>query len=214
VYAHATVDPVNHWYIVWVPNGGTSTITHAIAYNYYTGAAWPFSGQTLKSSTSAIDKNGRLWVVVGDYDGYAYRWNYGNKDNTTTISAYHTTPRMFIDHPAVLKENFEVTMSMKAISDDTVNFYHRQDYSNSWSAAKTVPLGNPSGEYYLGTTRRGLVLGTGTLGPNKSVVETTIGLDNQANYIQFKISDSLTTNPWTLYSYDLLGGRTALVRTT
>ena len=211
-YAHATVDSVNHWYVVFVPNGGTSTITHAFAYNYYTGAVWPFAGQTLKSSTLAIDKNGKSWVIVADYDGYAYRWNYGNKDNTTTISAYHTTPRMFIDAPAILKEQIQVTVSMKAISDDTVNFYHREDYSNSWSSAITVPLGNPSGEYYLGTTRRGLVLGTGTLGPAKPVVEKTLGLDTHSNYVQFKLSDSLTTNPWTLYSYNLVGAQVAITR--
>jgi hypothetical protein len=274
-YAHAVVDPVNHWYILFVPNGGTSTITHALAYNYYTGAVWPFAGQVLKSSTSAVDSSGRKWIIAAGYDGYAYRWNYGNTDlgaistvasaptaggtgyttgdvltvvgdsgmggtvsvvagsgivtavtkvtgsgctisitavTTATISAYHTTPRMFIDHPVILKEQIQVMTSMKAISDDTVNFYHREDYTNSWSSAVTVPLGNPSGEYYLGTTRRGLALGTGTLGSQKPVVEKTIGLDTNANYVQFKISDSLTTNPWTLYSYNLVGAQIAITR--
>jgi len=292
VYAHAIVDSVNHWYVVFVPNGGTSTITHALAYNYYTGAVWPFSGQVLKSSASAVDSNGRKWVIVAGYDGYAYRWNYGNTDwgaistvasaptaggtgyttgdvltvvgdsgmggtvsvvassgivtavtkvtggvgyatgtgqatvggtgsgctisitavTTATVSAYHTTPRMFIDNSAILKEQRQVIVNMKAISDDTVNFCHREDYTGAWSSAVTVPLGNSSGEYYLGTTRRGLALGTGTLGPAKPVIEKTIGLDTQSNYIQFKISDSLTTNPWTLYSYNLVGTQIAITK--
>ena len=211
-YAHAVIDSENHWYILFVPNGGTSTITHALAYNYYTGAVWPFSGQTLKSSVSAIDANGKRWTIAGDYNGYAHRWNYGTSDDGTTISSYHTTPRMFIDHPATLKEEFEVLVSLKAISDDTVNFQYRLDYNDTWSTATVVPLGNPSGEYYLGTTRRGLVLGTGTLGPAKTIIETPIGLDTQSNYIQFKISDSLTTEPWTLYAYELKGDRVALVK--
>lgn len=78
--SHATVDPVKHWYILYVANGGTSTITHGIIYNYFTGAMWPFSNQLYKSSVSALDANNRRWIIVGDYHGTAYRWQHGNVD--------------------------------------------------------------------------------------------------------------------------------------
>jgi len=430
-YAHAVVDTVNHLYIIFVANGGTSTITHAIAYNYYTGAAWPFKNQALKSSVDALDANGRKWIIVGDYHGFSYFWNYGTIDevgfanmetgadgsldagvdeyvrsagpflsskthdggddkayaqdsseNFTTLGAlvgdmvinktdkcyaeisaigngggtndkltlatlaggtgndfddddtfeiykgifisdnhsiyigspepfnaividliqngsssitptvyyssddaggytelsvadgtsgftksgtitftepsgwettakddggnaftdttayyyikikrtadtlttkpkvskinignviegYHTTPRLMIQ-PGTLQQNFQVKLSMKAISDDAVNFYERRDYKDDWSAAKEMPLYNPSGEYYLGTTRNGLNLGTGTLGPDKPVIEKVFGLDSQGTYIQFKINGSSVTEPWTLYAYELIGTKIAL----
>jgi hypothetical protein len=162
-----------------------------------------------------LDGNGKRWIIVGDYAGYAHRWQYGNDDDGTTISAYHTTPRLKIKK-GDMSQDFSVIMSMKAISDDTVNFQYRSNYNDTWSTAKTVNLYNPTGESYLvasaGDSRRDFVLNTATLGPDKVVVEDEIGLDTQGNNIQFKISDSLTTGPWTLYSYLLKGRKLASVR--
>ena len=284
--AHAVVDTTNHWYIVFVANGGSTAITHGIVYNYYTGACWPFSNQVYGASIDAVDGNGKKWIIVGDYNGYAQRWNYGTQDQgaistvasaptaggtgyttgdiltvaggmggtvsvvagsgivtavtkvtggvgyttgtgqstvggtgsgctvnisavtTAPISAYHTTPRLILS-PEILAEVFQVSVSMKAISDDTVNFYHRQDYKDAWNTAEAIPLGNVGEEYYLGTTFK---LGTATLGPAEVVKTKIVGLDVQGNSIQFKISDSLTTGPWTLYAYGLIGRKLGLDR--
>lgn len=206
--AHAVVDPVNHWYILFVANGGTSTMTHGLVYNYYTGACWPFSNQLYSASIEAKDTSGRRWIVTGNYNGYAYRWNYGNTDDGTTISAYHTTPRILLA-PGTLVENFQVVPALKAISDDTVSLQNRHDYKEAWSTAENIDLFNPNGEYYLGVNTE---LGTFTLGPAEQIAEQPIGLDSSSTYIQFKISDSLTTNPWTLYAYELIGKKIAVTR--
>lgn len=205
-FAHAIVDETNHWYVLFVPNGGDSTITHCFAYNYHTGACFPFSNQTLSASSVMIDSNGKQWIIVGDYSGFAHRWNYGNVDHATTISAYHTTPRLFYQSPSTLAKPRYIRLDLKTHSDDTVSFQHREDYNESWSTADSISLYNSSSEQYLGTAAAtGLVLGTGVLGPDKNIVHTTIGLPYTTNFVQFKISDSLTVGPWTLYSYDFLG---------
>lgn len=417
-YCHAVVDPVRHWYILFVGNGGTSTMTHGIVFNYFTGACWPFSNQTLKASASMVDANRRRWIIAGDYDGFSYYWNYGNIDevgftnaetgadgslddavdeylrsagafltgkihdagdgrayaqdaseNFTTlgvlvgdmamnktdkcyaeisaigngagtndkltlatlaggtdndfddddefeiykglfiadndsiyiaspvkfntvvvdliqvgsatitptisyssdaiggytaltvtdgtigfsksgvityttpswtktnvddganaftdtatyyylkiqrtanalttkpkvskisignaIAAYHTTPRLLISKDKLVEVN-HLVLSLRSVSDDNISFQSRADYNITWNTAETWKLGSDSGEYYLGVD---LKLGTATLGPNQQVVEKTQSLDLQGEYVQFKISDSLTTGPWTLYSY-------------
>jgi hypothetical protein len=213
-YCHAVVDPVKHWYILYVGNGGTTTMTHGLVYNYFTGACWPFSNQTLKSSVAAIDANGKRWVIAGDYDGYAYRMEYGNKDSATTISAYHTTPRLLLKKDET-EEYDQVVISLKAISDDTVAFQHREDYSETWRTAHNITLGKRTGdtgsEYYLGVTGS-FVLGTATLGPVRRVVEDLYTMDVAGEYLQFKLSDSLTTGPWTLYSYSFTSRSIGVVK--
>ena len=203
-FAHAVVDESRHWYVLFVPNGGDSTMTHCFVYNYHTGACFPFANQTLASSVVATDTNGKKWVVVGDYSGYAFKWYYGNKDDTTTISAYHTIPRVFYKTPQALVKNRQVRIDMKALSDDIISFQHRQDYGETWNTAENIKLytPNPSSEWYLGVD---FVLGTSKLGPQKIVVHTTVDLPYISNFMQFKISDSLVVGPWTLYGYDFLG---------
>jgi hypothetical protein len=396
-FSHAVVDPAKHWYILYVANGGSSNMTHAIVYNYFTGACWPFSDQFYKSSMVATDKNGYRWIITGGYEGYAFRWGYGIEDeanwtrywsekntftayndsggtgamtreadsncvlgyrktlassltavddytystdspssvwdykvdntkgyvvkarlkvvtsgsdkgqeiygldgtyewivvfkttsisidaiwiseatqtytvntsnayhtyeivvkgtsikvymddtlritgtldNTTitktiswgdvgvsdnmggtayweyfkyrladntrkgeTISAYHTTPRLLLSKDAGVELD-QVVISLKAISDDSILFYQRTDYNESWSDAHSIKLGKVKGEsgseYYLGVD---FALNTATLGPARIVKEETFGLDEVGEYVQFKISDSLITKPWTLYSY-------------
>ena len=128
-YSHAVVDTVKKHYILYVANGGSSTMTHGLVYNYHTGACWPFSNQTLKSSAQVIDANDRRWIIAADYDGYAYKWDYGNRDHETTISSYHTTPRFLLE-PGTAQEAFEVTLDLKQVSDDSVSFRHRTDYQD------------------------------------------------------------------------------------
>jgi hypothetical protein len=210
-YAHAVVDPVNHWYILFVANGGTSTCTNAIVYNYFTDACWPYSGQTLKASTSAVDANGQRWMIAGDYDGYAYRWDYGIKDDSTTISAYHTTPRMLVSKDQIQEFN-QVVLSLKTVSDDTVSFQYRADYNESWSTAVSLTLSDSNNDDYLGVDFK---LGTSTLGPARQLVpeeQTKIDLDLHAEYVQFKLSDSLTTEPWTLYAYSFPNAVVAITK--
>lgn len=207
-YAHAIVDVDKHWYILFAANVGDTTCTHGLVYNYYTGAMWPFSNQTLAESCTVIDSLGRRVNIVGDYDGYSYLWHYGVKDNSTTISSYHTTPRLLLA-AGTLRKDFEVTLDVKTNSDDTVAFQWRPDYKEAWSTAENIPQYHKSGEYYLGTT---FVLGTSTLGPAEDKKQRTISLDNSATYVQFKISDSLTTDPWTLYAYELVGRNIAVTR--
>lgn len=198
-FAHAVVDPVRHWYILFVANGGTSTITHALVFNYFTGACWPFDTQAYRSSVSALDQSDRRWTIVSDYSGYSYRWSYGNTDNGSAITAFHTTPRLLVAKDALGKFPAVVT-SLKAVSDDSVSFYHREDYNETWlpSGGHSIKLGSSSGEYYLGVDT---ALNTWTLGAARAVVEDTYGLDTMGEYTQFKISDSLSTAPWTLYAY-------------
>ena len=206
-FSHAIVDEVNHLYILFVPNGGTSTITHAFAYNYHTGACYPYSNQLFKSSAIMLDSNGKQWVIAGDYSGYAHRWNYGNNDNGTTISAYHTTPRIFSQTPAILNKQRQIRIDLKTHSDDTISFQHREDYNESWGTAESIKLYNPdsTSETYLGVQTNAPATGICTLGGDKQIVHTTVDLPYLGNFIQFRVSDSLTVGPWVLYSYDLLG---------
>ena len=96
----------------------------------------------------------------------------------------------------------QVVISLKSVSDDSITFNHRSDYNKTWSDDHTIKLGKNEGEsgdeYYLGVD---FTLNTGTLGPTRQVKEETYGLDVMGEYLQFKISDILITQPWTLYSY-------------
>lgn len=208
-YAHAVVDTQKHWYILFVANGGSTDITHAIVYNYFTGACWPFDTQNYRASCTALDSVGRRWRIVGGRDGYAYRWQYGNTDSGTTITSYHTTPRLLVGKDSTI-EIPQVVLSMAAVSDDNILFNHREEYRAPWlpTGGQAIKLGNTDGEYYLGVDTE---LGDFTLGPKMIVKEYMYGLDVQGQYIQFKISDTLVTEPWSLYAYSFIGWHLASV---
>ncbi len=104
----------------------------------------------------------------------------------------------------------QVVASFKAISNDNISFYHRQDYNTSWSTAHSIKMGNNDGEYYLGDGAT--LLNTMTLGPSMQVKEEPFGLDVQSEYLQFKISGDLITEPWTLYAYSFANKTIAIVK--
>jgi len=239
--SHAVVDPIKHWYILYAANGGTSTITHGIIYNYYTGAMWPFYNQLYKSSVSALDANNRRWVIVGDYHGTAYRWRHGTIDEVPfnnmeigTDGSLRDVESYIVKAGGFLQDNVHDGGDGRTYAvDQSVNFGTSGAIVGDGAVNKTTgghaeisAIGNSG----LGGTNDKLTLETLTTDDfdDDDVFDVYMGAfvaDNDSIYIGSAVpfntavidlitAASVTITPTIYYSSDAAGGYTALTAAT
>lgn len=86
--AHATIDWDNNLYVLFLPMGGNTTMSHAFALNFKTMALFPYRNQTMHSSTTAQDASGKKYFIGAGYNGHAYKGFSDNTDDGGSISAF------------------------------------------------------------------------------------------------------------------------------
>ena len=237
--AHAVVDPINHRYILFVANGGTSTMTHALVFNYFTGACWPAQNQVYRSSASVLSSIGRRTLMVGDYYGMAYRYEVGNLDEVPMNNIELGTDASLLSVEGYLDDGLGIA---NGTHDGGDSLAYAEDASENFTTlgVRVGDLLNNKTDQDMGTTTviTSIANGAGTNarlilsgghsfdnGDVFTVYKAAFIADNDSIYIGSKVKfdtividlmqvGSATITPSIYYSSDAAGGYTALSATT
>jgi len=236
--AHAVIDPVNHLYILFVANGGTSTMTHALHFNYFTGACYPMQNQFYRSSASILSSIGRRTMIAGDYYGMAYRYGVGNLDEVPMNNIEIGTDASLTSVEGHIDDGLGITTGTH---DGGNNLAYAQDASENFTTLGVVVgdlvrnktdqcigavtvIGNGAGTNDRLTIGGGLTGGTDNDFDNDdvfTVYKAAFIADDDSIYIGSKVKfdsividlmqvGSATITPTIYYSSDAVGGYTAL----
>ena len=199
---HCLVDDSLQWAADFVPNNASTTNSHALVLDYsgaFPGAWWPFSNQPFAASAFAIDAYNRKRMIVLGYNGRAYYWNTEKNDDGTTISTEWQSQKLFGSG-----QNLKVGRSVKLYpgrrGNVNLSFQYRTDLRTTWSAARDVKLYS-GGDSFLGST---FVLGTSKLGSSNEPI-TSLDLETTFTHIEFRLTDSITLDPWWFNKMEFLG---------
>lgn len=117
--AHATIDWDNNLYILFLPIGGSASISHAIALNFKTMALFPYYNQTMHSAVSAQDSSGRKFFIGAGYNGHAHTCFKGNTDAGGSISAFADGGGGKVE---VTSNNHKLESGAKVVISGTTNY--------------------------------------------------------------------------------------------
>lgn len=85
--SHAVVDVEKNLYRLYVPIGGSSTITHSFNISLNSLSCSVFASQEYSASCIAEDSNKKRWHIVGGYDGSAYKTDRASYDEVPLNNA-------------------------------------------------------------------------------------------------------------------------------
>ena len=145
-YAHAQVDDVNGWYVIWIPIG--TAVDYCVIYDYRANAFWPASNQNFHSSAKVETTTGNF-LYVGETDGEVQRWNYGNTDDGEAINSYWTSRKWDFGFAPYMKKMGEVQIVTRTIGNYEISYQYRFNWDTSWSTAEQLSMVT-AGDWLLG----------------------------------------------------------------
>ncbi len=200
INSHAVVFEENGWYILFVPL--SSTIDTAIIWDYKTDTIWPFSNQDFLSSTLLETTNGIIPYVLGNSDGFAYRWSNSSADDGTAINGTWTSRKWDFDSLPFLKKGQTVWIVTKTIGEFILTFKNRYDWNTSFENETSLTMSND--EWVLGDVL------PATLGGNEAKTHR-IDISRNFNSYQIQVSNNTTNPAFEIFSMDIIAANMGAV---
>ncbi len=190
--AHAVVWKENRWYILFIPL--SSSIQHAIIWDYGTDTLWPLNNQIFRSSALFDTSNGIIPYTI-DNQGLTYRWFNTNADEGDAINGYWTSPKWHYDWAPYYKKGKEIWITTKTIGNFVLKYQFRYDWNTSFSTAEDLTMFDD--EWLLGDVL------PATLGGSEAVFQRK-DIDFGFNLFQIKLSSNTSDPSFEIYSLDTL----------
>jgi len=119
-----------------VPTRAYGGPSNAIAYDYFTGAFWPFDNMYFGASCIADDGTGQRKTYV-QKSNYAYLFDDGDDDDGSDINAYWLNKKLDLGSVPTAKRMYQTDIITNSV-DFSLTFQQRQNWDSSWSTAKSL----------------------------------------------------------------------------
>lgn len=179
----------NEDYYLSVSTAESGTHNLLLVYDTLHQAWTKFSGMNANALTAYEVGTSQRALAFADYSGYVNRYPSGTSDGGASIAAYYQSGQLRLDVPS-LKTFREFQLTLRQEGNQSVNFEHKVDFAES------------------GTTTSVSLAGTGALWDSAvwdtaryadiTTAITRIPVNASGDYIQWKISDTSTNNPFLL----------------
>lgn len=176
----------------------------AAATNYYclnidvdTFAYYPFDNMTFSAGCMAYDNFKRPYLIAVDYNSLLHKLFIDTPlDNGSPINEYYTSP-IIQTKGGKVTQGQTINMSVVPSSSANLEVYDRINFRNAWSLRQRIPLA-AGRDKFLGTS---MVLGSSTLGSEKTVLDLAVSINATFNTYQFKLkSDTPAAAGWEIYN--------------
>lgn len=141
------VDETHSWYIAGVPANGAAVINKLLVYNYrsqkWTSFEYTNTAPQILADFYSTSYQPLIYTSLGT--GHLYRWNYGNDDDGTAITASLLTKEYGFDRDDILKLNKTIAIHTNEIAEavtlklygdgglkDTATIANLAEYSSRW----------------------------------------------------------------------------------
>lgn len=181
-----------HWYTCWVATGNDNN--WCVLWDYYIDTWWPFDGMDA-TSCGVAQHGGKQVLFFTKADGKVYRFDDGNDDDGSNITAIHDSKHFSGGNVPLLKSNHYMDLQLRNVNRN-ISLYKKSDWDVSFGTAETISCNG--GGFVLGTSKLGDTLG------GAEAVHKTADLPTIDHMQQYRIYSSDTSAPWALYGADIV----------
>ena len=133
---HSISYPRKHWVIMFFCLDNDTTPKDALVFDYFAQSFWPFHfSDTLPVGCLADNGGGQERVYVAGTN-YAWLFDEGNTDDSSSISSYWVSPKLDMGSEILKKDLRNITFTTKSKAS-TPTYQYKTDWSDSWSTAET-----------------------------------------------------------------------------